>query len=46
VFTPFSVYTVTIFDGAGNPMSWIDGSTQYTCMRLTFATFTDTTPAA
>lgn len=45
VFTPFSVYTVTIFDGAGNPVSWVDGSIEYTCMRLTFATFTDTTPS-
>lgn len=46
VFTPFSTYTVTIFDESGDPVSWVDGTNEYTCMRLTFATFTDTTPAA
>jgi len=44
VFTPFSVYTVTILDASGDPVSWVDGTNEYTCMRLTFATFTDTTP--
>ena len=44
VFTPFSTYTVTILDESGDPVSWIDGTNEYTCMRLTFATFTDTTP--
>ena len=44
VFTPFSTYTVTILDDNGDPVSWVDGDAEYTCMRLTFATFTDTTP--
>ena len=44
VFTPFSVYTVTILDASGDLVSWVDGTNEYTCMRLTFATFTDTTP--
>lgn len=44
VFTPFSTYTVTILNESGDPVSWIDGTNEYTCMRLTFTTFTDTTP--
>lgn len=44
VFTPFSIYTVTILDNNGNPVSWVDGTNEYNCMRLTFSTFTDTTP--
>lgn len=44
VFTPFSVYTVTILDNNGDPVSWVDGTNEYNCMRLTFNTFTDTTP--
>lgn len=45
VFSPFSVYTVTILDAEGEPVSWIDGANEYNCMRLTFKQFTDTTPA-
>lgn len=45
IFTPFSVYTMSMVDGGGNPVSWVVGATQYDCIRFTFASFTDTTPA-
>lgn len=44
LFNPFSIYTLTILDAEGEPVSWIDGANEYNCMRLTFNQFTDTTP--
>lgn len=45
IFTPFSVYTMSMVDGGGNPVSWVVGATQYDCIRFTFVNLTDTTPA-
>lgn len=45
VFTPFSVYTLSMTDSNGDPVSWVVGATEYDCIRFTFASFTDTTPA-
>lgn len=45
VFTPFSVYTLSLTDSNGDPVSWVVGTNQYDCVRFTFASFTDTTPA-
>lgn len=44
VFTPFSVYTVTILDASGDPVSWVDGTVEYNCMRMSFNSFNNTTP--
>lgn len=45
VFTPFSVYTMSLVDSNGDPVSWVSGLNEYDCVRFTFASFTDTTPA-
>ena len=42
VFTPFSVYTLTITDENGQPVSWADGDKEYTCARITFVNSVDT----
>jgi len=42
VFTPFSVYTITILDETGQPLSWVNEGFQYDCIKLTFANFVDT----
>jgi len=44
VFTPFSVYTLTITDASGQPVSWADGGKEYTCARITFVNIVDTNP--
>jgi hypothetical protein len=46
VFTPFSVYTMSLVDSNGDPVSWVVGTTEYDCVRFTFASFTDTNPPA
>jgi hypothetical protein len=46
VFTPYSVFTVTLQDDNGDPVTWTSGSNDYNCVRLTFAPTTDTTPDA
>lgn len=45
VFTPFSVYTMSLTDSNGDPVSWVVGTNEYDCIRFTFASLTDTTPA-
>jgi len=42
VFTPFSVYTLTITDENGQPVSWTVGDIEYTCARITFVNTVDT----
>lgn len=44
VFTPFSVYTLTITDESGQPVSWTDGENEYTCARITFVNSVNTNP--
>lgn len=44
VFTPFSVFTVTIQDSNGDPVTWTSGYNEYNCVRLTFEPTTDTNP--
>jgi hypothetical protein len=44
VFTPFSVYTLSMVDDNGEAVSWVVGTTEYDCIRFSFASFTDTTP--
>ena len=42
VLTPFSVYTLTITDGGGQPVSWTSGDKEYTCARITFTNTVNT----
>lgn len=42
IFTPFSVYTLTITDENGQPVSWTVGDIEYTCARITFVNSIDT----
>lgn len=44
LFNPFSVYTLTVLDGSNNPISWLDGSNEYNCIRFSFKTFVNATP--
>ena len=44
VFTPYSVFTVTLQDDNGDPVTWTSGYVDYNCVRLTFTPTTDTTP--
>ena len=46
VFTPYSVFTVTLQDDNGDPVTWTSGYVDYNCVRLTFTPTTDTTPDA
>lgn len=42
VFTPFSIYTLTVTDSQGEPVSWPVGPNEYTCARVTFSATVDT----
>lgn len=42
VFTPFSIYTLTVTDSEGEPVSWPVGPNEYTCARVTFSSTVDT----
>ena len=42
VFTPFSIYTLTVTDSTGTPVSWPVGPNEYTCARVTFSATVDT----
>lgn len=42
VFTPFSIYTLTVTDSSGTPVSWPVGPNEYTCARVTFSATVDT----
>lgn len=42
VFTPFSIYTLTVTDSEGQPVSWPVGPDEYTCARVTFSATVDT----
>lgn len=42
VFTPFSLYTITLVDENGNPVSWSQGTVEYNCLRVSFKYSTDT----
>jgi flagellar hook assembly protein FlgD len=44
VFTPYSVFTVTIADSNGDPVTWTSGYVDYNCVRLTFTPTINTTP--
>lgn len=44
VFTPYSVFTVTITDQNDAPVTWTVGYSEYNCVRMTFTPTTDTTP--
>lgn len=44
VFTPYNIFTITIEDQNGDPVTWLNGYDEYNCLRLTFASTTDTTP--
>ena len=44
VFTPFSVFTVTLQDDNGDPVTWTSGYVDYNCVRLTFTPTINTTP--
>lgn len=41
VFTPFSIYTLTVLDSSNQPVSWTVGATEYECATVTFKQFTD-----
>ncbi len=43
IFTPYNVFTVTIEDSNGDPVTWTEGSNEYNCIRLTFSPTTNTT---
>lgn len=45
VFTPFSIYTLTVTDSEGTPVSWPVGPDEYTCARVTFSATVDTNDA-
>lgn len=42
VFTPFSIFTLTVTDSEGSPVSWPVGPNEYTCARVTFSATVDT----
>lgn len=42
MFTPFSIYTLTVTDSEGQPVSWPVGPDEYTCARVTFSATVDT----
>jgi len=45
VFTPFSIFTLTVTDSEGTPVSWPVGPNEYTCARVTFSATVDTNDA-
>jgi len=45
VFTPFSIFTLTVTDSEGTPVSWPVGPDEYTCARVTFSATVDTNDA-
>lgn len=45
IFNPFTYYTMSILDGEGDVVTWVNGGNQYNCVRFTFKNSTDTTPA-
>lgn len=42
VFTPFSIYTLTVTEPDGTPVSWPVGPNEYTCARVIFSATVDT----
>ena len=42
VFTPFSIFTLTVTEPDGTPVSWPVGPNEYTCARVTFSATVDT----
>ena len=42
VFTPFSIYTLTVLDQANQPVSWTVGDSEYECATVTFKQITST----
>jgi len=44
VFTPYSVYTLTIPGFDNQPVSWTSGGNEYNCARITFTNTTNTNP--
>lgn len=42
VFTPFTIFTLTVTDSQGTPVSWPVGPNEYTCARVTFSATVDT----
>lgn len=44
IFNPYTIYTITLTDTAGTPVSWSVGSNEYSCATMTFVKSIDTNP--